>query len=82
MIEAASGSERRVHGREKEIRTWAFRSVVSVKAIKAGDQITQDMVWSKRPGTGIPSKEMPKIIGKRALRDIPANKLIRWEDLS
>jgi N-acetylneuraminate synthase len=82
MIEAASGDKREVHGREKEIRTWAFRSVVSTRPIKSGETITQDMVWTKRPGTGIPSKEMPKVIGKKAIRDIGENKLVRWEDLA
>lgn len=80
-IEAASGSERKVHNKEREIRTWAFRSVVSTRAIRSGETITQEMVWTKRPGTGIPSKEMPKVIGKRATRDIAANKLISWGDL-
>lgn len=82
MIELASGSERRVHGKEREIRTWAFRSIVSTRPIKAGETIMQDMIWTKRPGTGIPSKEMPKVLGKRAVRDIDANKLVDWEDLA
>ena len=82
IIEAASGSERRVHEREREIRTWAFRSIVSTRAIRKGETITQEMIWTKRPGTGIPSKEMPKVLGKRAVRDIAANKLLSWQDLA
>ncbi len=82
IVEAASGSEKNVHKNEQQIRTWAFRSVVSREAIKAGAVITQEMIWSKRPGTGIPSKEMPKIIGKKAIHDIPKNILLKWEDLS
>jgi N-acetylneuraminate synthase len=80
-IEKALGSEKRVHGRERPIREWAFRSVVSIVRIKAGQQITEDMVWTKRPGTGIPSKRMREVIGKTAKVNIPANTLIRWEDL-
>lgn len=80
-IEKALGSEKRVHGRERPIREWAFRSVVSIVRIKAGQQITEDMVWTKRPGTGIPSKRMHEVIGKTAKVNIPANTLIRWEDL-
>jgi len=82
IIEASSGAERRVHEREKEIRTWAFRSVVSTRRIRSGETITQEMVWTKRPGTGIPSKEMPKLLGRRAARDIEANRLLSWEDVS
>jgi N-acetylneuraminate synthase len=81
-IEKASGNEKRVHHQEQQIRTWAFRSVVSVKPIGAGQTITQDMVWTKRPGTGIPSKKLAEVIGRTAVRDIQPNTLLRWEDLS
>lgn len=80
-IEAALGSEKAVHDREREIRVWAFRSLVSTRPIQAGTTIDQDMIWSKRPGTGIPSHRMDAVIGMRAARDIPANTLIAWEDL-
>ena len=45
------------------------------------DKIKKDMVWSKRPGTGIPSYLMSKIIGRYAKKKIKANKLIMWGDL-
>jgi len=80
-IEKALGSEKRIHGRERPIREWAFRSVVSLVAIKAGQKITDEMVWTKRPGTGIPSKQLHEVIGKTARINIPANSLIRWEQL-
>lgn len=79
-IEAALGSEKAVHGREAQIRTWAFRSVVSMRAIRAGETVTADMLWTKRPGTGIPSHLLPQLVGRKALRDIPQNKLVDWND--
>ena len=66
---------------EKQNRQWAFRSVVSIRDIKKNEIITQDMVWTKRPGTGIPSKEIDKVIGKRAKKAISKNSLISWEQL-
>ena len=33
-------------------------------------------MWSKRPGTGIPSYLMDEYIGKRATIDIPKNTII------
>ena len=39
------------------------------------------MIWSKRPGTGIPSKRMNEVIGKKAKKRIPRNTLIKWSDL-
>ncbi len=80
-IELASGSEKAVHRNEESIREWAFRSIVSLREIRAGEVITQDMIWSKRPGTGIPSHRMGEVIGRKAARDIACNVLIRWEDL-
>lgn len=81
-IEAAMGISKKVNEKERAIRTWAFRSVVAVRDIPQGAKIGPDMVWTKRPGTGIPSKEMPKVLGKRAKCAIPANTLLRWEDLA
>ncbi len=80
-IEAASGGEKKVHLKEVSIREWAFRSIVSTQAIQKDQVITAAMVWSKRPGTGIPSHEMPRVIGRIAKRNIPENALIAWEDL-
>jgi N-acetylneuraminate synthase len=80
-IELALGNEKKIHEEERQIREWAFRSVVSIKDIDQNELITEDMVWTKRPGTGIPSKDIDKVIGKKALRAISKNKLISWEDL-
>ncbi len=79
-IEAALGSEKKVHEREQQIRDWAFRSIVTTQAIKKGETISQDMIWSKRPGTGIPSWKMDEIVGQTAARDIPQNALLSWDD--
>jgi sialic acid synthase SpsE len=80
-VEAALGDEKTVHDREAEIRAWAHRSVVSTRAIPAGTQITAEMVWTKRPGTGIPSRQLPEVVGRRASRDIAGNVLVSWDDL-
>lgn len=80
-IEVALGRKKVVHGREREIRTWAFRSIVSTRPIVKGQTITQEDIWSKRPGTGIPSYQMDNVIGCRAARNIPENVLIGWGDL-
>lgn len=79
-IELAMGNEKTVHHNEEPIRCWAFRSIVSTRAIKKGEIITQDMIWSKRPGTGIPSYKMDEIIGKIAAKNIDENVLLAYED--
>lgn len=80
-VEAALGNEKKVHESEKGIREWAHRSVVSLVDIPKGTIVNQEMVWSKRPGIGIPSYRMDEVIGKTTLRDIKANTLLAWEDL-
>ena len=80
-IESAMGSEKVVHEREKQIRRWAHRSVVTVRSVQKGQVIEEADVWTKRPGTGIPSKRMPEVIGRRAVRDLPVNHLLSWDDL-
>jgi sialic acid synthase SpsE len=79
-VEAALGDVKAVHGREEQIREWAFRSIVSTRPIKTGETITSEMVWTKRPGTGIPSHRMDEVIGKVAKREIAENILLSWED--
>ena len=77
----AMGDEKQVREKEKDIRAWAFRSIVTTRDIKAGEIITQDMIWSKRPGTGIPSWKMNELIGKTVVKDIAKNVLIKEEDI-
>jgi len=80
-VEEALGNKKTVHEREKPIRAWARRSVVSLRPISMGAQITEEMVWTKRPGSGIPAKYLDQVIGRVAKVDIPADHLIRWAEL-
>jgi N-acetylneuraminate synthase len=80
-IEQSLGDDKSIHTKEKAIREWAFRSIVSLREIKKGEIIIGDMIWSKRPGTGIPAHRRDEVIGKKSLRRIPPNTLVQWEDL-
>lgn len=79
-IECAMGDKKKVHPGEETIRSWASRSIVTKCPIKKGQRIEEDMIWSKRPGTGIPAYRMHEVIGKYASQDIAANVLLREED--
>jgi N,N'-diacetyllegionaminate synthase len=79
-VEAAMGSEKKIHQKEEQIREWAFRSIVSTRSIAKGEVIRDDMIWTKRPGTGIPSHQMDLVIGKIAKRNIENNILLSWDD--
>lgn len=81
-IEKSLGDVKKIHNNEKEIRKWAFRSLVTTKNIEKDQIITKDMIWSKRPGTGVPSFEMKNFIGKKVNKNILKNTLIKWEDIN
>ena len=48
-----------------------------IERYQKNEVIKRADIWSKRPGTGIPSRYMEKIIGKKALRFIKKNTLIK-----
>ena len=81
-MEKALGDKKIVNLKEKKIREWAFRSVVTLQNISKDQIISKEMVWSKRPGTGIPSYKINEVIGKKAKKDIKQNTLISWDDLN
>ena len=69
-------------GKMAEMKHIFEKSVVSVIDIPRGTLITPEMVSVKKPGTGIPACDLGRVIGQRAQRDIPADSLLREEDLS
>ncbi|MGH9365272.1 MAG: N-acetylneuraminate synthase family protein [Thermoanaerobaculia bacterium] len=80
-VEEALGAQKTIHELEKPIRAWAHRSVVSLRPIPKGTKIVDGMIWTKRPGTGIPARQMENVLGKIAKVEIPKDHLIRWEEL-
>ncbi len=80
--EAALGyAEKKPTPQEKEIRPLVRKSVVANVPIAAGTVITEEMLITKRPGTGIRPKELREVIGRRAKNDIEEDTLIKWGDL-
>lgn len=73
--------EKKVYGCEFETRKYDKRSIVSAKKIKKGQKITEKMLTYKRPGTGIAPRDLEKVIGLKALQDIPADTTLQWEML-
>ena len=82
FIEKGLGKEKKVYQLEKKIRSWAHRSIVTTKFIPKNKIIKKEDIWSKRPGTGIPSRYMKNIIGKRAKKNLKKNKLVFKKDIS
>jgi sialic acid synthase SpsE len=59
---------------EQVTMDFAFATVVTIAPIKAGEALTKQNLWVKRPGTGsIPAEQYESLLGKKALRDLPAD---------
>ena len=66
---------------EKEVQNFARESVVSILDIPEETIITNGMVNVKRPGIGIPARDLNKVIGKKTKKAIKKSSLIKWGDL-
>ncbi len=66
---------------ELPVRDLVRRSVTLKRALKARQQITADDLTLCRPGNGILPKDMDKIVGMRAIADLPAGKTLLWADV-
>ncbi|MDD4319290.1 MAG: N-acetylneuraminate synthase family protein [Candidatus Peribacteraceae bacterium] len=67
--------------RFRDMKDTFEKSIVSVAAIAKGTTITEHMLALKKPGTGLPSRLLPLVIGCTAMRDIPAHTLLQAKDL-
>jgi N-acetylneuraminate synthase len=67
---------------EAPARTNARRSLVALRDIPEGKLIEAgDLTW-KRPASGISPKEMEVVVGKKALRHIKEDEVMKWSMLS
>ncbi|MCG8652524.1 MAG: N-acetylneuraminate synthase family protein [Pirellulales bacterium] len=64
-----------------EMKQIFEKSVVSIAAIEKDTQITPEMITVKKPGTGIPARRLPEIVGMYATCRIPADTLLTEEML-
>lgn len=81
-IEKALGNQKKVQEKEKQIRNWAYRSVVIVNGLKKGDVVQLENIKTKRPGIGIPSKEYKNIIGRTVNKTILPNSVLTYNDIN
>jgi len=57
------------------------KSVVSLVDIPADTLLSSDMLAVKKPGTGIPARRLKEILGRRVVRNVRKDALLREEDL-
>jgi N-acetylneuraminate synthase len=88
LIESARILHLERGGRKEPVREeqvtmdFAFATVVTIRPIKAGEALTRDNLWVKRPGTGpIPAARYEELLGRVARRDIDADTHVAMDDL-
>jgi len=83
-LEKALGSaDKAISDNEKDTSIVQRRCLRAARDIRAGEVFTRDMIDVLRPATpgAIKPPEIERVIGTRALADLPAGKELRWMDL-
>lgn len=64
---------------EQISRREARRSLVLARDMKAGEKISAIDLMPKRPGTGIPPKELDLVLGRTVKQDLPEDTVLTWD---
>lgn len=77
-IEKAVGGDGTKHVSESERKNIAVarKSIIAAKDIKKGEQLTEENLTVKRPGTGISPMRWDEVIGTKAIRDFAEDEII------
>lgn len=76
------GGVKEASAEEQVTMDFAFATVVTIRAIQAGELLTKDNIWVKRPGTGgIPAEDYKVVLGRKVRRDIASDKHLSYLDL-
>jgi N-acetylneuraminate synthase len=81
-IYAALGGTKTILADEQKTIDFAYACVVTTRDIAAGEELTPDNVWVKRPGTGeIKARHYAQVLGRRAKQALPCNSQMKWSNL-
>jgi len=79
-LESAMGNGLKIPtATEQEMRKETRKSAIALVDIQPGELITPEKFILKRPGTGVPPREVHLLVGRRAKSLIRAEEAIRWE---
>ena len=81
-IFSALGGQKRILPEEQATIDFAYACVVTTQEVAAGEALTEQNCWVKRPGTGgILAAHYGKVLGRRASCALAADTQLRWEDI-
>ena len=83
VVEAALGDGRkRPAASEADTAAVARKSLVAAMDLAAGTVLTDSMIASKRPGTGLPPGMLSQIVGRTLCRTLAKDALLSLEDFT
>ena len=81
-VYAALGGAKTILPDEQPTIDFAYACVVSIRDIKAGEKLSAENIWVKRPGTGeIKAVDYDKLLGKTIRFDLPKDRQLKWNDM-
>jgi len=63
------------------LRGIFMKSVVAARDLAAGTALAAEHLATKKPGSGIPANDLPKLVGRRLRRALARDELVAWDDL-
>ena len=63
------------------MRAMFGRSLAPRKLLRAGTTLAAGMLGAKKPSGGIPESDLSRLVGRRLVRDVPPDRLVRWDDI-
>ncbi|USG65323.1 N-acetylneuraminate synthase family protein [Brevibacillus ruminantium] len=78
----ALGGGKTILKEEQPTIDFAYACVVAIRDIEAGEELSMENIWVKRPGTGeIKAEHFNGLLGKKALSPIKRDEQLRWENI-
>lgn len=81
-VQLACGGHKVILPDEQPTIDFAYACVVTIRPLVAGETLSMDNIWVKRPGTGeIKAVDFESLLGRKVARDLPLNAQLRWSDV-
>lgn len=82
VVRSMLGGKKEALIEEQVTIDFAFATVVSIKEIQAGETLTMENIWVKRPGTGeIKAEQFESLLGKKVNKTILNDTQLSWKDI-
>jgi N-acetylneuraminate synthase len=81
-IHQALGGSKTILREERPTIAFAYACVVTTRDVRAGEELTTENIWVKRPGTGeIKALHYTELLGRKVKVPLPRNSQIKWANL-